>query len=815
MISIGKPRKYWCNMRGKRLSAGTILGFLVASCAYAHAPHDVVQSIAISPHYVADHTVYALVRSNVLKSTDGGISWKRLVRGLDNIESLSRLAIDPTNPDILYVSSAADGIYKTINAGGSWSKVSSGLAAMGYQNIYIPPAMVRVFAFALGASRGVYRTSDAGANWIRVHDGAVPLSAIAGFAWNPTEGREVLIGDRKGTLYLSKDAGLHWGKLYTFTGCGEVTNIATLDKPLLRQIFFVGTSACGVFRTTDGGQSFDAMNIGIDDPNVRGVAMSPEFQHDATVFVTTGSKAVYISNNAGLTWSLHEQGVVTDPQGEGHKFLGVRPSPNYREDKTLFLEGFSGIFKSSNGGYSWSEMDAMPKTLIQSVALSPSYTKDASLAVSTYLNGLYKSHNSGDSWTSMADGLSARNSDITYSPSYWVDRVLLFAAIGLPNRIIKSNDGGGTWTKRDMECIPTILGISPDFARDQTLYAACRSTILLRSNDAGESYALVYREAVGDSCPYCVSALALSPNFKNDHTILYATETADSGVQVSRNGGDSWLTKGSKATYGRHIKVAFSPEYAVDHTVFIGGGKGLFRSEDGLESWRKITGDANGIDGYIEELAVSPDFKNDHTLLISVRGKGLFKSVDRGDSFRTVGASLIANNHVFGLWDDFPVATSSLIRFSADYAIDKTIYGCSSDWLFRSRDGGESWSAILQHNRLKPSVDNPILPEPIVTPPQTVSASNVSPVYPRPHAHLTVVKKGRGQGRVSSFPKGIDCGDSCSYQFTKKTKVRLMAIPENGSRFARWGGNCPRKKILCTIKLKKDKRINVRFRLKK
>lgn len=467
MKTFGKPRKYGRIMSVIHAFAGTLLGFMNAACVYAHAPHDVVQSIAISSHYADDHTVYALIRSNVLKSTDGGISWNRLVHGLDNIESLNRLGIDPVKPQVLYLSSAADGIYRTRNGGKSWSKVSKGLASQGYGNIYIPPASVRVFAFAIGRTRGVYRTSDSGANWIKVYDGAVPISAIAGFDWSPTAGREVLVGDTKGALYLSKDAGLHWTKWYAFSGCGEIASIATSSKAVLRQVWYVGTTECGAFKTTDGGQSFNAINAGLEDTNVRGITMSPEFQDDETVFLTTGSKAVYISKNAGRTWSLHDEGLVTDSQGVDHQFLGVRISPNYRNDNTLFLEGFAGIFKSSDDGLSWKEMDAMPGTLIQSLALSPSYAEDGSLVLATYLSGLYQTHNKGGSWTSMANGLTARNSDIIYSPSYSVDRVI-FAAVGLPNRILKSHDGGRTWIKNDIGCIPTILAISPNFARDQT-----------------------------------------------------------------------------------------------------------------------------------------------------------------------------------------------------------------------------------------------------------------------------------------------------------------------------------------------------------
>jgi len=189
-------------------------------------------------------------------------------------------------------------------------------------------------------------------------------------------------------------------------------------------------------------------------------------------------------------------------------------------------------------------------------------------------------------------------------------------------------------------------------------------------------------------CSYCVSGFAISPNFSVDQTLLFAT-TADSSVYISRDGGKTWLVKGLPKTFGQQIKLAISPNYAQDHTIFMGGTLGLFRTVDGFETWTKV---ANN-DGYIEELAVSPNFKNDNTLIISVRGKGLFKSENRGLTFRVVGTALINDNYSIALWDDFP-ASSSLIKFSPSYAIDKTIFATSSDTLFRSKDGGETWTVL-------------------------------------------------------------------------------------------------------------------------
>src|SRR5204862_5213269 len=55
---------------------------------------------------------------------------------------------------------------------------------------------------------------------------------------------------------------------------------------------------------------------------------------------------------------------------------------------------------------------------------------------------------------------------------------------------------------------------------------------------------------------------------------------------------------------------------------------------------------------------------------------------------------------------------------------------------------------------------------------------------------LTVVKKGSGEGTVTSNPIGINCGSECSHEFKVGTKVKLSQVPKEDSEFLGWGGVC-------------------------
>ena len=67
-----------------------------------------------------------------------------------------------------------------------------------------------------------------------------------------------------------------------------------------------------------------------------------------------------------------------------------------------------------------------------------------------------------------------------------------------------------------------------------------------------------------------------------------------------------------------------------------------------------------------------------------------------------------------------------------------------------------------------------------------------SPVAPTTTAPptLTVTKSGSGSGRVSSSPRGIDCGTDCSQSYSFRATVTLTASPAPASEFASWGGAC-------------------------
>jgi hypothetical protein len=76
---------------------------------------------------------------------------------------------------------------------------------------------------------------------------------------------------------------------------------------------------------------------------------------------------------------------------------------------------------------------------------------------------------------------------------------------------------------------------------------------------------------------------------------------------------------------------------------------------------------------------------------------------------------------------------------------------------------------------------------------------------------LTVTKSGAGTGTVTSNPAGIDCGTTCSYQFTSGTNVTLTATPDSGSAFGKWSGDAVGNNSIVIITMNSNKSVTATF----
>jgi len=221
----------------------------------------------------------------VFKSTDGAASWSAASSGLpSNLGWFSALAIDPKNPSTVYAGTGA-GAFKSTDGGASWSGANSGLPTNYIAALAIDPQNPStVYADA----NGVFKSMDGGANWKAANSGLPPgrTTALAIDPRNPT----TVYAGISGGVFKSMDGGATWSA--ASSGLPKTSNWmgALVIDPQNPSTIYAGTSGAafdscnnvcsgfsdGVFRSTDGGANWFAVNSGLTTPHVSSLAIDPQ-----------------------------------------------------------------------------------------------------------------------------------------------------------------------------------------------------------------------------------------------------------------------------------------------------------------------------------------------------------------------------------------------------------------------------------------------------------------------------------------------------------------------------------------------------------
>ncbi len=93
-----------------------------------------IKDIVIDPQ--TPDTLYTATYDGVFKSMNGGGSWSAVSNGLPS-QYTGGLAIDPKTPGTLYVIMGSGGIYKSVNGGQSWTEINNGLQPLDYPVKYV------------------------------------------------------------------------------------------------------------------------------------------------------------------------------------------------------------------------------------------------------------------------------------------------------------------------------------------------------------------------------------------------------------------------------------------------------------------------------------------------------------------------------------------------------------------------------------------------------------------------------------------------------------------------------------------------------
>jgi photosystem II stability/assembly factor-like uncharacterized protein len=530
-----------------------------------------IRSLAIDPQNTA--TVYAGVSffgdetfaepsgRGVYRSDDGGTSWHAANTGIEN-RIVYALAIDPATPTTLFagVKFGPVGpahVFRSTDGGASWSLVLGPPGGFEFANAVVIDSHAPATAYA-GTSSGVFKTTDSGVTWAQMNVGLTG-GIVTALAINPADSSVVYAATRGGGVFKSVNAGGSWMPINTGLTSLLVTTMAIdIQSP---ETLYVGLESGAVFKTTNQGAAWAPVNTGLEGSPINSLAA--DLETPGIAYAATERKGVFKTVNGGNQWSqtalstIRVFSVAIDStaakifvgedrgrfhvRGDEGEWNFVDLDPNTQPFETLlpglqvnalaidplapttaYAGAIAGLFKTTDGGASWSRVLGVQ---IYTVALDPVVPS----TVYAGGNGAHKSVDGGATWTQIDQGLGrGRLRSLAVDPQ---TPTTLYAGM---QGLFKSVDGGSNWAPA-MTGLPEsfeVAALAIDPQATSTIYAGLRGGGLFKSTDGGASWSpssagLPARD---------VLALAVNPAAPS---IVFAG-TYGEGVFKSVDGGASW-----------------------------------------------------------------------------------------------------------------------------------------------------------------------------------------------------------------------------------------------------------------------------------
>jgi photosystem II stability/assembly factor-like uncharacterized protein len=238
----------------------------------------------------------------IYRSTDNGKSWTA-IEGIPKSEeraNITSVAIDPTDPQVMYATGHGVGVVKSTDGGTTWSSASSGLGGVSSEGFAIDGKDPKtLYVWVLGT--GLYRSTDAGGSWQRVDDGPKKqeIRSLASVNSPTGMGGIWLYAGLNTGVMKSPDCFCGWDWLPN-EGLPEGRVYSLAVDPSNPKVVYAGLRE-GVFKTTDGGQSWTQVTDQVEDAVVTVNAGNPN-----EVYAVGADGRLVFSADAGERWTKAE-----------------------------------------------------------------------------------------------------------------------------------------------------------------------------------------------------------------------------------------------------------------------------------------------------------------------------------------------------------------------------------------------------------------------------------------------------------------------------------------------------------------------------
>lgn len=353
--------------------------------------------------------------NDILKTTNGGESWVEITNTSDAIYSF--YFFDELNG---YISGDHGVIFKTTDGGNSWEWSSFQVGRIYGTTIYSMYFIDNNIGFAVGLSGRILKTIDGGNSWV---------------SYSPT------YNDIKQLDFVTNDIA------YSLVG----------------NTFY---------KSTDGGYKW----INLDPPVDNSKTQSFDFINDSTGFAIAGGDIgtsascndIYKTVDGGKSWNLINKEYIIYDNLYCIDFVN--------KDTGFVSGGYNGggIFRTTNGGVDWEQVESISCGQIQFINSKVGYARN----VSNYYNHIYKTIDGGTTWTSTFE------IDENINCFHFIDEDHGYF-VGDNSLMYKTTDGGDTWQELD---IPYEYYEFVKFYSNQTGYILDEEGKLYKTDDGGETW---------------------------------------------------------------------------------------------------------------------------------------------------------------------------------------------------------------------------------------------------------------------------------------------------------------------------------------
>ena len=475
----------------------------------------------------------------------------------------------------------------------------------------------------VGTSNLLLKSNDRGSSWESLSD-TFHRSDIKGLAIHPNNPN--IIYARIG--------------LYTFSDCSDVDN----DDADYEES--VSKYCPGIYKSTDGGESWKLLEEVTGDPSEGGVYINE--YNDSEIYSVFG-RETFVSKDGGISSDVFldtkEHPIIPD--------VGVEIITFGESESEVFMAGLQGVYRTYDNGKTWIESNT---GFVGSEVVDLVTSLDGTMYATTYNLGIFKSTDGGKNW--------------------------VFASFGIKN-----------WYGMQ-------LATHPEDA--DTLFTTTNGGVY-KSTNAGKSWELIGGsdlcddEDAGGNCHYHGIVVEKEAPFKvlvGSGGDQYAKEGV--GLTGSEDNGESWRNSDDGFVRDVHVsKLVIDPNnnnifYATtqgetEYTDKVGDGAGVFKSTDRGNNWTQINNGLNSLETNV--LAVDPN--DSDVLYLGTDDDGIYKSINGGENWKK-----LIPTASFGVGDIIvdPQNSNNVYMGTVDYFRLSESRGVLGDFgVYKSTDGGTTW----------------------------------------------------------------------------------------------------------------------------